>query len=187
MVGERSILHLNVADFAVAVERTADPGLRGRPVVVAPPGSPRARVYDMSEEAFRAGVRKGMPLARALRLCRYARLLPPRPGLYRRAMAALARRALRYTPLVEAEEASGHLYLDLTGTGRLWGPPRDVARRLYREVRTELGLDPIWTLAANKLVAKAASRLVKPLGELLVPPPDAGRGANLADCAPGRT
>jgi DNA polymerase-4 len=31
-----------------------------------------------------------------------------------------------------------------------------------------MGLDPIWTLAPNKLVAKAASRVIKPSGELIV-------------------
>jgi len=36
-VVERQVLHLDVADFAVAVERVADPALRERPVVVAPP------------------------------------------------------------------------------------------------------------------------------------------------------
>jgi hypothetical protein len=29
----RSILHLNVADFAVAVERLCEPGLKGRPLI----------------------------------------------------------------------------------------------------------------------------------------------------------
>ncbi|MGD8563988.1 MAG: hypothetical protein PVG03_15715, partial [Desulfarculaceae bacterium] len=38
-----------------------------------------------------------------------------------------------------------------------------------KEARHRLGLDPIWGLAANKLVAKAATRVVKPLGECLVP------------------
>jgi DNA polymerase-4 len=85
-------------------------------------------------------------------------------------MAQLTRQALPYSPLIEAEEASGHLFLDLTGTRRLWGPPQDVAWRLRRAVREDLGLDPIWGLAANKLMAKVATRVVKPQGEHLVPP-----------------
>jgi DNA polymerase IV len=35
-------------------------------------------------------------------------------------------------------------------------------------VRNDLGINPIWTLSANKLVAKVASRLVKPVGEYIV-------------------
>ena len=146
-------MHLNVTDFAVAVERLCEPSLRDRPVIVAPLGSPRALVFDMSEEAFRAGVRKHMPLERARRLCRDARLAPPRPHRCERAMAAMLRLARPYSPLIEAEEDTGHLFLDLTGTGGLFSPPRDLARRIRREIRQRLGLDPAWGLAVNKLVA----------------------------------
>ena len=67
---ERSIIHLNVADFAVAVERVVDSRLRNRPVIIAPAGAARAAVYDMSDEAYQSGVRKAMALRRALRRCR---------------------------------------------------------------------------------------------------------------------
>lgn len=165
---DRAIIHLNVADFAVAVERVIDRRLAGRPVVIAPAGAARAAVYDMSEEAFQAGVRKGMALDRALRRCRDARLLPPRPDRYEQAMRAVLERVLPYSPRIEAGEHDGHLFIDATGTGRLFGPPVDLAWRLQRQIRTELGLAPIWSVAPNKLVAKVATRLVKPEGEYIV-------------------
>ena len=169
---DRSIVHINVADFAVAVERVVDSRLKDRPVIVAPPNAVRAAVYDMSDEAFKTGVRKGMPLSRALKACPDARIVTPHPEHYERAMRALLGRALPYSPLVEAGAGAGHLFLDLTGSGRLWGPPQDAAWRLRREIRTGLGFDPIWSLAVNKLVAKTASRLVKPCGEYIVKPGD---------------
>ncbi|MGE5256952.1 MAG: DNA polymerase Y family protein [Hyphomicrobiales bacterium] len=165
---DRAIIHVNVADFAVAVERAIDRRLAGRPVVIAPEGAARAAVYDMSEEAYRAGVRKGMLLGRAARLCRSARILPPRPERYEQAMRALLEQALPYSPLIEAGEVDGHLFIDATGTGRLFGPPMDIAWRLRRQVRAHLGLAPVWSVAANKLVAKVATRLVKPDGEYFV-------------------
>ncbi|HEX9426849.1 MAG TPA: DNA polymerase IV, partial [Candidatus Polarisedimenticolia bacterium] len=51
----RSVLHIDIAVFPIAVERVVDPGLRGRPVVVAPPGSARAPVLAASVEAAREG------------------------------------------------------------------------------------------------------------------------------------
>ncbi len=165
---ERAIIHLNVADFAVAVERAIDRRLAGRPVIIAPAGAARTAVYDMSEEAFRAGVRKGMALGRAMRLCRDARILPPHPDRYEQAMRDLLERARPYSPRIEAGEHDGHLFIDATGTGRLFGPPMDLAWRLRRQIRTELGLAPIWSVAPNKLVAKVATRLVKPEGEYIV-------------------
>ena len=166
--GERSIIHLNIADFAVAVEREMDCRLKDWPIVIAPGGAARATVYDMSEEAYRAGIRKGMALRQALRLCKDAKTLPPHPDRYERAMRSLLTRALPYSPLIESGEIDGHMFLDVSGTTRLFGVPADVAWKLRHQVRKDLGLDPIWSVAPNKLVAKVATRLVKPDGEYIV-------------------
>jgi DNA polymerase-4 len=128
----------------------------------------RAVVYDMSEEAFREGVRKGMPLFQATRICRGAEVLPPRVDLYQRAMADFLKRARRFSPLVEHGLADGHLFVDVTGTHRLFGPAPDIGWKVRKEVCRDLGVDPIWTLSSSKLVAKVASRLVKPVGEYIV-------------------
>ncbi len=170
MFRERAILHFNVTDFAVAVERVADTSLKTRAVIIAPLQAVRAAVYDMSEEAYQAGVRKGMMLRQATRMCRGAEVLQPRVELYRKAMQGLLRQVQGYSPLVEHGMADGHLFVDVTGTHRLFGPPVDVGLQVRRAVRARLGLNPIWSLAANKLVAKVASRLVKPVGEYIVTP-----------------
>ncbi len=176
---ERFIIHLNVADFAAAVERVMQPRLRGRPLVIAPEGIPRAVVYDMSEEAYRQGVRKEMSLRKALRRCPGAAVLSPHPDRYERAMRHLLECALPYSPLVEASDSRGHLFLDVTGTGRLFGPPPDVAWRIRKSVRSAMGLDPIWSVAPNKLTAKVATRIVKPTGEYII-----GAGEEEAFLAP---
>ncbi len=165
---ERSIIHLNVADFAVAVERVVDRRLRDRPVIVAPEGAARATVYDMSDEAYKSGVYKGMPLKQARRRCRDAIVLPVHFDRYERAMADLFKHSLLYSPLVEVADYNGHIFLDATGTGRLFGSPPDIAWRIRKNVRADMGVDPIWSVAPNKLIAKVATRLVKPLGEYIV-------------------
>jgi DNA polymerase-4 len=167
---ERAVVHLNVAHFFVAVERVVDSRYRHRPLIVAPEGRPRALVQDMSEEAYRVGVTKGMPLQRAQRLCPDAHLVTPHPDRYQRAMQALERRLRAYSPLVEVVDHCGHLFLDLTGTSRLWGSALDVAWRIRRELKSELHLEPIWSVAPNKLLAKVATRLVKPAGEYIIEP-----------------
>lgn len=168
MNSRRFILHLNVADFAVAVERVVDQTLRRKPVIVAPLQAARAAVYDMSEEAYRDGVRKGMLLSRAARISRTARVLPPRFDLYRRAMGAFVNEARAYSPVLEYGTEDGHLYIDITGTHRLFGAAPDVGWRLHRQILSKLDINPIWSLAGNKLVAKVGSRLVKPVGEYIV-------------------
>lgn len=168
MYSERSILHFNVADFAVAVERIEDSSLRQLPVIIGGSDGARPVVYDMSDEAFKCGVQKGMKLVHARRICREAKVLAPRPLKYQRAMQTLLKEVKRYSPLIEYGTQDGHLFVDVTGTHRLFGPAPDVGWRVRKDVRGSLGLDPIWALASNKLVAKVASRLVKPIGEYIV-------------------
>ena len=164
---ERSIIHINVADFAVAVERLVDRRLKERSVIIAH-DTARATVYDMSEEAYQNGVRKRMALRRALRYCRDAVVLPLHPFRYERAMVQLLKCALPYSPLIEKSDHDGHLFVDVTGTGRLFGPPPDIAWRIRKAMRANMGFDPIWSVASNKLVAKVATRMVKPVGEYIV-------------------
>lgn len=167
---ERVVLHFNIADFAVAVERLNEPSLKTRPLIIAPLQAARAVVYDMSEEAYGEGVRKGMALRKAIRLCRKAEILSPREELYRKAMQAFCRELQGYSPLIESGRADGHFFVDLTGTHRLHGPAPDVGWKVRRNVSRSLGINPIWSLGTSKLVAKVASRLVKPVGEYIVAP-----------------
>jgi DNA polymerase-4 len=158
---ERQILHVEVSAFAAAVERLADPSLAGRPLLIAPPGAARALVLSASAEARAAGVRRGMPLRQALRLARDAAVVPPNLPLYRRAAAALAELLGGFSPLLEPA-GGGRVFLDLTGTRRLFGPAQDLAARLERDIRDRLGLRPTVGLATNKLVSRVATRLLPP-------------------------
>ncbi|WP_300457143.1 hypothetical protein [Desulfobacula sp.] len=167
---DRAIIHLNIADFAVAVETNRQPALKGYPLVIAPQGAPRAVVYDMSNEAYRQGIRKGMPLTRARRLNQKIKILPPSFNRYERVMKDLIKETMTFTPLIESGTSDGHIFLDVTGSGRLFGPSVDVAFKLKKAFKKTCNLDPIWSVATNKLVAKVATRMVKPAGEYIVGP-----------------
>ena len=65
----RSILHVDLDPFFVSVERSLDPTLRGRPVVIGGDGSGMGFVAAASEEARQAGVRVGLPVSQARLLC----------------------------------------------------------------------------------------------------------------------
>jgi DNA polymerase-4 len=162
---DRSILHLDIAAFPVAVERVVDPGLRGRPVAVAPPGSARAPILAVSLEAAHEGVRPGMPVPEALRRCPGLRVLPANEPLYRRAAAAVLGLLGGYSPLVEPA-GPGHVFLDLTGTGRLFGAAKDAAARIRREIEARLRLRAAAGVATNKLVSGVAARVIRPDGGL---------------------
>src|SRR5207245_2161773 len=166
---ERAVLHLDIPAFPVAVERVVDRGLAGRPVAVAPPGSSRVPILAASAEAVREGVRSGMPLFRALRVCRELIVLPPHEALYRRASDAILKLLSCYSPVLEPAGA-GHVFLDMTGTRGLFGPAVDAASRIRREVLDRLRLLPTLGVARNKLVGRVAARVVRPDGLLDVLP-----------------
>jgi DNA polymerase-4 len=65
-----------------------------------------------------------------------------------------------YTPVWEPARP-GHLYLDMTGSRRLFGLPSDTASRLAREVARRMGLASGVGVAQNKLVASVASKVAE--------------------------
>jgi len=176
----RSILFVDPPAFCTTLEGLVAPALRDRPIVVAAPGADRATVLALSPEARRAGITRGMPVSRARKLCPDLVIRPPNPRLYARASRALDQILRRYAPIIEPR-GWGHAFLDLTGTGRLFGPAVDVAAKIQREARERLRLPLAAGVAQNKLVSRAASEVVKVDGS-------AARrlgGSALLDVAPG--
>jgi DNA polymerase-4 len=151
----RSVLFVDPPAFCTTIEGLVAPGLRTRPLAVAPPGADRATILALSAEARRAGLVRGMPVRKAQRLCPDLIILPPNPKLYARASRALHGILRVFAPTIEPR-GYGHAFLDLTGTSRLFGPPQDVAARIRREASERLGLPLSVGIAANKLVSQAA-------------------------------
>jgi len=157
---DRNIIHVHIPAFPIAVARASRPDLRGRPVAVAPVHSERAVVVSVSSEAREEGVFKGMPLGKALKLCHRLRVLPPDPELTQKAVRVLSVVAARYTPLWEPSRP-GHLYLDVTGTDRLWGKAKDTAERVRRDIEGRLSIAGTVGVAGNKMVSSIASRIIR--------------------------
>jgi DNA polymerase-4 len=153
----RTILFVDPPAFCTTVEGLVAPALRTRPVAVAPPGAERAVVLALSTEARRAGIERGMAVRQARKLCPDLIVIPPNPRLYARASRALHEILRDYAPVIEPR-GYGHAFLDLTGTGRLFGPPIDVAARVRREAWQRLRFPLSVGVAANKLVSQAAVR-----------------------------
>src|SRR4030042_3138850 len=159
----RNIIHIHIPAFPVAVARVDPPDLKDRPVAVAPLHSERALILSVSMEARREGVFKGMPLGKAMRFCPDLRVLPPDRDLAGKACQVLAGVVARYTPLWEPSRP-GHIYLDVTGTDRLWGRAKDTANRIRREIRDRFSLSCAIGVASNKMVSNIASRLASSPG-----------------------
>ena len=164
----RSILHVDLDAFFVAVEQARDPALRGKPVIVGGDPNGRGVVATASYEARVFGVHSGMALRTAKRLAPHALFLRGDFREYARVSRAFHAIVADYSPLVESgglDEA----YIDITGCEALVGSPAEAAASLRARVRAELGLAASVGIAASKLVAKVASDGAKPDGVLAVP------------------
>jgi DNA polymerase-4 len=73
----------------------------------------------------------------------------------------------RYTPIVEPLSLD-EAYLELSGSLKLFGPPRTIAERIRADVRNELDLPVSIGIGSGKLTAKIASRRAKPDGVFMV-------------------
>ena len=162
---DRNIIHLHIPSFPIAVARVIRPELRGRPVAVAPPHSERALLLSVSAEARQEGIFKGMSLGKAMKFCPGLTVLPPDHDLTTKACQVLAGVVARYTPLWEPSQP-GHIYLDVTGTNRLWGKAKDAASRLRREIKEQAHLSGTVGVASNKMVSSIASRMIPSEGVL---------------------
>ncbi|HEX5569335.1 MAG TPA: DNA polymerase IV [Streptomyces sp.] len=178
MRGAPVILHLDMDAFYAAVEQTAKPSLRGKPVVVGGLG-PRGVVATASYEARPFGVHSAMPMAQARRLCPNAAYLTPRFGLYRQVSDVVMGLLRELSPLVEPLSLD-EAFVDLRaggagGTGGRAGEEptqasRVVGERLRRDIRAATGLSASVGLASSKMLAKIASEQAKPNGLVVIPP-----------------
>jgi DNA polymerase IV len=168
----RIIAHADMDAFYAAIEQLDDPALRGRPLLVGPPGG-RGVVLTASYEARPYGVGSAMPMAQARRLCPDALIIPPRFGRYQAVSAIIMGVFANFSPDVEALSLD-EAFLDMTGSEQLFGDPESIGRCLKDAIRDATGgLTASVGLSATKYVAKVASACKKPDGLTVVPPEEA--------------
>ena len=156
-------MHIDLDAFFASVEQARNPALRGRPVAVG-----NGVIASCSYEARARGLYNGMPLSRASRVCPSVVILDGSYPTYQ----ALAEKIFRFcrdvSPNVETflDEA----YVELTGTGRLHGPPLEAGKALRERTRRETGLPVTVGIGRSRMIAKMAGKSAKPDGLGVVPP-----------------
>jgi len=166
----RRILHLDMDAFFASVELLRRPDLVGRPVIVGGRGDPSRRgvVATATYAARGYGVRSGMPLRTAHRLCPDAVFLPADFAEYTRWSRRFKAAMLAVSPLFE-DRGIDEAYLDVSDVA---GTSTDIGRALKAAILADTGMTCSIGIAPNKLLAKIASELDKPDGLTIVAPQD---------------
>lgn len=157
------ILLVDMDAFFASVEQAHHPHLRGLPVVVCGDPSRRGVVTAASYEARPFGVRAGMPLAEARRLCPQAHYVEGNPRKYVELSLRLLELYLSVTPDVEPFSVD-EAFLSVGRRDGTLDEGRAIAATLQRDVRAKFGLTCSIGAGPNKLIAKCASGVAKPEG-----------------------
>lgn len=168
----RIIFHLDMDHFYTAVEEREHPEYKGKPVIVgADPkgGAGRGVVSTSNYEARRAGIRSGLPISRAWRLCPEAIYLPPDFQLYIRVSNEIMGIARLHADKFE-QWGIDEAFLDVTSRVRDFAEAEELAKHIKAEINEGQKLTSSIGVGPNKLVAKIASDIQKPNGLTVVKP-----------------
>jgi DNA polymerase IV (archaeal DinB-like DNA polymerase) len=168
---DRAILMVDLDAFYVSAEVRENPELKGLPVIVgADPDGGRGRgvVVTCSYEARKFGLRSGMPISQAYRLCPQGKYIPPNWGLYERVSGEVMETLRGFADKFE-QASIDEAFLDVSSKGADSESATKVAREIKEAVKRLHGLTCSVGVAPNKSSAKIASDRQKPDGLTVVP------------------
>ena len=162
ILNKRIILHSDLNNFYASVECLYHPEYRGKPLAVL--GDPEARhgiVLAKNYEAKSRDVRTGDPKWMAEQKCPGIVFVPPHYELYMKHSRLVRQIYSEYTDQVEPYGLD-ECWLDVTGSTRLFGSGEEIADKIRKRVKSELGVSVSVGVSFNKIFAKLGSDLKKP-------------------------
>ena len=163
----KTILHIDGDAFFVGVEISKNPKLKGLPVVT---GEERGIVSALSYEAKSLGIIRGMPIFKVNKYFPNVIVLPGDYKAYIKYSDMMFDIVRRYADDVE-EYSIDECFADLTGLDRtLKMTYVQIAECIKKDIRNELDLSVSIGLAPTKVLAKVASKWVKPNGLTVIEP-----------------
>ncbi|MFX1483022.1 MAG: DNA polymerase IV [Promethearchaeota archaeon] len=171
----RWVMHVDMDAFFASVEQYRNhPELAGRPVCVGHDpkgGKGRGVVRAASYEARAKGIRSGMPVSQAYRLCPEAAFVEGEFESYGTASDEFMDILREYADGGRVRRASiDEAYIEVTEAVDLFGGPHKVASIIQDTIWKEARLPCSIGAAPNMAVAKIATGVNKPMGITIVGP-----------------
>ena len=164
---ERLIFHVDVNSAFLSWEaarrvKEGLPDLREIPSCIG--GDPKSRrgiVVAKSIPAKKYGVTTGEPVSMALRKCPELVCVPGDFALFETCSRAFKKICASYAPVMESFSID-EVFLDMSGTQKIYPDPVKLACEIKDRIREELGFTVNIGIGTNKLLAKMASDFEKP-------------------------
>jgi nucleotidyltransferase/DNA polymerase involved in DNA repair len=161
----RAIAHIDGDAFFTSCEEAIHPELKGKALIT---GGERGIVACASYPAKKMGIKRGVPLHEARKICPSLIILPSdyeTYSLFSRRMFDIMR---RFTPDVE-EYSIDEAFADITGMRRvLHSSYEEIALKMKKEIERDLGITVSVGLSITKVLAKVASKHLKPAGMTVI-------------------
>ena len=167
------IMLIDMNAFFASIEQRDCPEWRGRPVAITN-GMQGTCIITSSYEARAYGIKTGMRLKQALRLCPELIRCPAHPERYAKTSTAIMTVLQDITPDIEVFSVD-EAFLDVTRCQRLFGTPLQIAHLARRKVFEASGILCSIGVSGDKTTAKFAAKLEKPNGLTLIPPGEAAQ------------
>ena len=158
----RVIFHVDLNSFFASAETLQHPELSDKPMIVAY-DSIRSVVSTANYKAREFGIRSGMSVAQAKKLCKELIIQEPHYTLYQQYSYHFIEILKRFSPMVE-QVSIDEAFCDMTYVIPRYPKPLDLALAVQESVKTHCGLDCSIGIAPNKFLAKMASDMKKPRG-----------------------
>ncbi len=160
---DQIIIHVDMDAFYASVEIRDNPSLKGKPLIIGSLPKERGVVATCSYEARTYGVKSGMNIKEAYRLCPKGIYMHPDYNKYKAVSQKL--HEIWYSYASEAEAiALDEAYLDITEKAKDEEGARRIAQLIKQRTKDEVGLTCSVGLAYSKTAAKIASEEMKPNG-----------------------
>lgn len=159
---KRVILHCDCNNFFASVETVLNPDYKGVPMAVC--GSEEDRhgiVLAKNELAKKYGIKTAETVYSAKKKCPNLVIAKPHHSEYARYSKRVNEIYARYTDMIEPFGID-ESWLDVTASRRLFGNGEEIAERIRREVKEELGITVSIGVSFNKIFAKLGSDYKKP-------------------------
>jgi len=167
MPWSRAIILVDMNAFFASIEQRDKPAWRGQPLAVTN-GSQGTCIITCSYEARAFGIKTGMRLREARKLCPALIQVAADPTRYVQVSRAIMNALTEITPDIEIFSVD-EAFLDVTQC-QLLGTPEQFARRAKEVVFEVSGLKCSVGLSGDKTTAKYAAKQQKPDGFTIIPP-----------------
>ena len=175
---DRIILHIDMDAYFASVEQSCNPSLKGKPVIVCgeiAEGRKYARtiVIAASYESKRTGIKTGMPIPEARKLCPSVIIAQCNHDKYISTSLEIHKILLEYTDLVEVFSID-ECFMDITRTLKFFnGTVMDLGRQIKSRIYERFGITSTVGIGPNKIIAKLLSKSNKPDGLMQILPEQA--------------